>query len=168
MPKIENLDQKKTRYVMKLSKKWHFQTCLCKPKNATAKQMHDEYMEKHSGFFYASFRSSRSQLYAERKREKMMEIGHDPVLIDYTNWALHRVYGNCFLACTTCRGILKLTNRSRKCCKGSAHSFISPGVCFWKEAQKRNRMEEMAKIFKMSEKEMDKVNATLAIEESSN
>ena len=161
MPKLSDVSQKQAHYLMRISKEWHFKTCLKKPVHAELSQFHVDYMKKYSEFHYASFRTRRSQGFAEKKKDRMYEIGHDPVIVDFTDWHQHRAYGHCFLVCSTCRVILRTTHRSRKCCLGKPNSSISPGISFWKEAMRRGLMDEMAEKLKMDQEEMNKVVDTL-------
>ncbi len=162
LPKIdEQLGFYKKKYLISLSKKHHIASCKKAPQDVNLKMFQKAIAGKVSRKSTADHREQRGPIEFEGKLEKAKSRGHDPIEVDFGEWARKRMYGSCFLLCLKCRSILKLTHRSRMLCKGSCCQSLSPGLNFWAEAEKSNRLDEMYQKLQLEAGEVCKVQQAL-------
>ena len=151
----------KKKYLVTLSKKHHIKVCKKAPEDINLQMFQRDFAVKFSGKTCEALRAQHGMQWSEDKIEKMKQRGHLPIVVDFNNWSSKKLYGDRFLLCVKCRSILKLTHRSRLNCKGSCCQGLSPGLNFWAEAEKRNRLAEMVQKLQLDKDEVGKVNKAL-------
>ena len=162
LPHFEDeLDQHKKKYLLELSKKHHIRCCEHAPEDVSLQTFQKDFALKYANTLVAANRAQQRFQVSKDKVQSVRQKGHEPVVIEFTDWPCKRMYGNRFLLCVKCRSILKLSSRSRRCCKGKCCTSLSPGINFWTEAEKRNQLDEFYQQLGMEDEEISKVRQAL-------
>lgn len=161
----QDCDEKKMQCLIRSSKIHHLGKCKRAEENVSLREYQSLYVKKYPEIYRAAFRSTLDLKGKEKRMQKMINLGHDPVVIEFANGGNKAQYGYWMMICKKCRTLLRPVHFGlcrRTCeCSGKVPLKTSPGIAFWKTAKGEGVIDATAKKLGMKAEEVAHVKAAL-------
>lgn len=166
MPKQpQDFDDQKLKYLLRISKIHHLGKCKKAGETVSLRKYQSLYVKKYPEIYRAAFRSTLDLKGKEKRIQQMINLGHDPVVIEFANGGNKAQYGYWMMICKKCRTLLRPVHFGLCCrkseCSGKVPIKTSPGIAFWKTAKGEGVIDATAKKLGMKAEEVAHVKAAL-------
>ena len=157
----QNCDEKKMQYLIRSSKIHHLGKCKRAEENISLREYQSLYVKKYPEIYRTAFRSTLDLKGKDERIQRMISLGHDPVVIEFANGGNKAQYGYWMMICKSCRSLLRPVHRRKLECSGKVPLKTSPGFAFWKAADGEGVIDETGKKLGMKTDEVAFVKAAL-------